>query len=149
MKIILAADHGGFKLKEEAKHWLKEMHLPFKDFGALHFDSEDDYPDFAWPAAIKVGQDREALGIFFCRSGHGVCIVANKAKGARAALCFSEKSAEDARHDDDANILCVPSDYLTVDSAKKIISAFVKTKFSREEKHARRVGKIKKIDINL
>jgi ribose 5-phosphate isomerase B len=149
MKIYLGADHGGFKLKEEIKNWLKEWGHSFEDFGATKFDPEDDYPDFAWPVAVKVGHEKGALGILICRSGQGECIVANKAKGARAALAWNEQTAHAARNDDDANILCLAADYTTLDTAKKIVQTFLTTPFGTEERFLRRVNKVKKIDINL
>lgn len=149
MKIYLGADHGGYKLKEEMKNWLKEWNFAFEDLGAHKFDSEDDYPDFAWPVAMKVGNERGSLGILVCRSGQGECIVANKAKGARAALAWNEKTAHAARNDDDANILCLAADYTSLDLAKKIIHVFLTTPFDTQERFVRRVNKVKKIDINL
>src|ERR1041385_9116586 len=112
MKIYLGADHGGFKLKEEIKNWLKEWNFGFEDMGADHYDPMDDYPDTAWPVAMKVGSEKGSLGILVCRSGQGECIVANKARGTRAALAWNEQSAHSARNDDDANILCLPADYV-------------------------------------
>lgn len=149
MTIYLGADHGGYKLKEEVKDWLKEWHKNFNDLGAERFEADDDYPDYAWEVAVKVGHEHGAMGILLCRSGQGMCIVANKAKGARAALCWNEQTAQSARNDDDANILCIPADYLSVETAKKVVHEFVFGKFSKEERHLRRVTKIKKIDINL
>jgi ribose 5-phosphate isomerase B len=150
MKIYLGADHGGYKLKEEIKKWLKEWHMDSEDVGAFRFDSEDDYPDFAWALGQKVGSDAKSFGILACRSGQGECIVANKAKGVRAALCWNEKSAHAARNDDDANVLCLPADYVTVDLAKKIVHEFLTAKFDQTvERFARRLSKVKKIDINL
>jgi ribose 5-phosphate isomerase B len=148
--IYLGADHGGYKLKEEIKKWLKDWHKSFMDMGAKEFSSEDDYPDYAWPVAVKVGMEPKSLGILICRSGQGVCIVANKAKHVRAALAWTEASAHAARNDDDANVLCLPSDYLTTDNAKKIVHTFLNTPFEhKDEKYQRRVNKIRKIDINL
>lgn len=149
MKIFIGADHGGFKLKEEIKDWLKDWGYEHEDLGASNYIPEDDYPDYAWPVALKVGNTPSALGILACRSGQGECIVANKAKGARAALAWNEKSAEAARHDDDANILCLPADYVSLDDAKKIVHAFLTTKFGKDERYHRRVDKVRKIDINL
>jgi ribose 5-phosphate isomerase B len=149
MKIYLGADHGGYKLKEEIKNWLTEWNFEFEDLGAKTFDSEDDYPDFAWAVGVKVGSEDDTLGILSCRSGQGECIVANKAKGARAALAWSEKLAFAARNDDDANILCIAADYTGMDEAKKIVHAFLTTPFAKEERFLRRVNKVKKIDINL
>ena len=149
MKIYLGADHGGYKLKEEVKEWLKEWGHSFEDYGAEKFDPNDDYPDFAWPVAVKVGGERGSLGVLICRSGQGECIVANKAKGARAALAWNEQTAHAARNDDDANILCLAADYTSLDQAKKIVHMFLTTPFAAEERFVRRVDKAKKIDINL
>ncbi|HYE22420.1 MAG TPA: RpiB/LacA/LacB family sugar-phosphate isomerase [Verrucomicrobiae bacterium] len=149
MKIYLGADHGGYKLKEELKKWIKEWHHSFEDMGAFRYDSKDDYPDYAWEVGMKVGSEPKARGILLCRSGQGVCVVANKARGARAVVAWNEQSAEASRHDDDANILCLPADYLTIDNAKKIVHAFLVTKFSGDEEDKRRLEKIRKIDQNL
>jgi ribose 5-phosphate isomerase B len=151
MKIYLGADHGGFKLKEEVKHWLEGWGFEYEDMGAFNYTQDDDYPDYAWPVAMKVGiQDDEAMGILICRSGQGECIVANKAKGARAALAWNEETAHAARNDDDANILCLAADYTTVETAKKIIHMFLNTPFDdSQERFIRRVNKVRKIDINL
>lgn len=149
MKIYLGADHGGYKLKEEIKSWLKDWGHEFQDMGAANYILDDDYPDYAWPVGLKVGNEPKALGILACRSGQGECIVANKAKGVRAAIAWNEKSAEAARHDDDANVLCLPADYILLDDAKKIVHAFLTTKFGKDERYHRRVDKVRKIDINL
>jgi len=147
MKIYLGADHGGYKLKENIKDWLKEWQFAFEDLGAKEFRPDDDYPDFAWPVALKVGLEPGSFGILACRSGEGECIVANKAKGARAALAWNEHSAKAARNDDDANILCLPADYLTLDQAKAVVHDFLTTPFNaKEERFVRRVNKVKKID---
>jgi ribose 5-phosphate isomerase B len=149
MKIFLGADHGGYKLKEEIKTWLTEWNFEFEDLGAHQFDSEDDYPDFAMTVAQKVGSTDGSLGILACRSGQGECIVANKAKGARAALAWNEQSAHAARNDDDANILCLPADYVSLDNAKKMVHTFLTTPFGTEARYKRRVEKVKKLDQNL
>jgi len=149
MKVYLGADHGGYKLKEEIKLWLAEWHFEFEDLGDHKFNTDDDYPDFAWPVGVKVGSNPGSFGILACRSGQGECIVANKAKGARAALAWNEKLAHAARNDDDSNILCLAADYTSMDQAKKIVQTFLTTPFANEERFKRRVDKIKKIDINL
>jgi ribose 5-phosphate isomerase B len=149
MKVYLAADHGGYKLKEEVKDWLKAWHFEFEDMGAHKYDAEDDYPDYAWPAAVAVGSHPGTFGVLICRSGQGECIVANKAKGTRAAIAWNEHSAHAARNDDDANIVCIPADYVTLDQAKAIVHDFLTTKVGKDPRFKRRVDKVKKIDINL
>ncbi|MBI2607762.1 MAG: RpiB/LacA/LacB family sugar-phosphate isomerase [Candidatus Doudnabacteria bacterium] len=150
MKVYLGADHGGFKLKEEIKEWLDEWHVEYKDLGAFTFVPEDDYPDYAWDLGLKVGNDPDSLGILACRSGQGECIVANKVKGVRAGLAWTEKSAYKVRNDDDANVLCLPADYLTLENARKIVHTFLNTPFDKNtERYVRRLNKVKKIDENL
>lgn len=149
MKVYIGADHGGLKLKNEILKWLKQWHIAAEDLGAHEFNSDDDYPDYAWPVAMKVGSDFKSLGILVCRSGQGVCMVANKAKNARAALAWNEHAAHAARNDDDANILCLPADYLTLDNAKAIVHMFLNTPFNDDPRFKRRADKIKKIDANL
>jgi len=149
MKIYIGADHGGYILKEEIKKWLTEWRYDFEDLGAKEFNPTDDYPDFAWPVATKVGSEFEAFGILVCRSGQGVCIVANKTKGSRAVVAWNEQSAYSARNDDDANILCLASDYTDVQNVKKIVETFLKTRFDNDERFVRRINKIKKIENDL
>ncbi|OGE87754.1 MAG: hypothetical protein A3J07_03515 [Candidatus Doudnabacteria bacterium RIFCSPLOWO2_02_FULL_49_13] len=149
MKVYLGADHGGYKLKEEIKTWLAEWHFEFQDLGAHTYTPDDDYPDFSWPVAVKVGSMQGSMGVLICRSGQGESIVANKAKGARAALAWNDKTAHAARNDDDANILCLAADYTSIPEAKKIVHTFLTTPFDPQERFVRRVNKVKKIDINL
>ena len=149
MKVYLGADHGGYKLKEEIKEWLKSWNFEFEDLGAKKFEDSDDYPDYAWPVAQKVAANPGSFGILACRSGQGECIVANKMKGIRAAIAWSEHSAKAARNDDDANILCLPADYLTLDNAKALIHDFLVTPFGDEERFRRRIEKVKKIENSL
>lgn len=149
MKVYLGADHGGFKLKEYLKYWLIGVGHEVHDLGASSFASEDDFPDYAWPVALKVGSDPSARGILVCRSAQGECIVANKAKGVRAAPAWNEQTAFTARNDNDANILCLPADYVSTETAKKIVEIFLTTPFGQDERFHRRVNKVRKIDINL
>jgi len=146
MKIYLGADHGGFQLKEEIKKWLTEWKYEFQDMGSFKFDPQDDYPMFSMQVADKVANEEKALGILACRSGQGVCMVANKAKGIRAATAWNEKSAKSARNDDDANILCLPSDFISLDEAKNMAHIFLNTPFAGEERFVRRVNKVKDIE---
>ena len=86
MKVYLAADHGGFNLKEALKAYLQTQGYEVLDEGAHKLEPTDDYPDFMYPAAQKVAADMDSRGIFFCRSGAGAAIVANKVKGVRAVV---------------------------------------------------------------
>ncbi len=144
--IYIASDHGGFILKEQIKAALSEQNIPYVDCGPSQFDPADDYPDFAKLVAQKVSVDVSNMGILLCRSGQGVNIVANKFKNVRAALVWNEKEAIASRSDDLANVLSIPTDYISVGDAKKIVSTFLTTPLGTAERHVRRIEKIKAIE---
>lgn len=144
--VYLASDHGGYNLKEELKKFLADSAYEVEDMGALTPDPNDDYPDFVIPLTQKVVQNPQALGIIIGRSGNGEAIVANKVKGARAALATSEEMAKKAREHNNANILSLGADYINSDQAKEIVKAFLETTFSKEERHKRRLEKISQFE---
>ena len=146
MKIYLAADHAGFELKEKIKSYLKENNYELEDCGAFEFNKDDDYPDFIRLAAEKVSSDASSFGIILGKSGAGECIVANKIKGVRAILGFSEENVKLAREHNDANMLSLGSLFTNAENAFKLIEIFVQTAFSNEERHVRRINKIKEIE---
>ncbi len=142
--LYIASDHNGFQLK---KHLLTYINSQLKkeavDLGPEKFDAEDDYPDYAFKLAKKVAAEKKSLGILICGSGHGVCIAANKIKGARAVLGYSIEGAELARRDDDANIICLAGKILSDDHACAIIKKFLETEMRTDNpKYARRLKKI-------
>lgn len=139
--IYLAADHRGFELKEKIKKWLDEWGEEFRDLGNDHYDPEDDYPDFATAVAKRV-EEKKAMGIVICGSGVGVSIVANRFPGIRCGLGFSVEQIRKAREDDDINCLALAVDFTDEEEVEKIIEAFLKTKFSGQEKKKRRIKKI-------
>ena len=141
MKIFLGADHRGIKLKEEIKTWLGEEAI---DLGNDHFDPEDDFVDFGAAVAVKVSAG-EGKGIVLCGSG-GMAIVANKFKGVRAVECWNELAAIHAKEHDAANVIMLPADFIDFDTAKKIISAWLKTAVLADDKHQRRLNKINQIE---
>ena len=147
--IYLASDHGGYELKELLKSFLKEEGFEAQDLGAYSLDPNDDYPDFIIPLARKVAQEPGSLGIISGRSGNGEAIAANKIKGIRAAVCTNEEMARKAKEHNDANILSLGADYMSIDQAKNVVKAFLDTPFSNDERHMRRIEKIKKIEIGL
>jgi len=153
MKVYLGADHRGFKLKEELRVWLLENKISVEDLGAFKYNQDDDYPLFAQAVAKNVAADLEknigARGIVICGSGVGVDIVANKVDHIRSGLAVSAKQVEEAREDDDINVLAIPSDFVSGEEAKKIIKIFLKTKFSKEERKIRRLGEIEEIENGL
>jgi len=140
--IYLGADHQGFELKEKIKLFLKEQNLEFADCGALGYNQDDDYPDFAKAVCQKTvgtGHALSNLGILICATGIGMSIAANKYENIRAALCCNQEMAKQAREHNNANILCLNknSDY------KNIIKAFCQSKFTKEKRHIRRLKKLK------
>ncbi len=146
MKIYLGTDHAGFELKEKIKIFLKEKNFDVEDCGALTFDKNDDYPDFIAKAAIGVSENPASKGIVLGKSGAGECIVANKIKGIRAILGFSEENVRLAREHNDANVLSLGSAFVNEELMKKLIIIFLETKFSNEDRHVRRINKIKDIE---
>ena len=149
MKVYIGADHGGFKLKEKIKTWLTEWGFEFEDLGAHKLMDDDDYPDYAQAIAQKVIAEPNSLGILACRSGQGECIAANKVKGIRAAVAWSEDSARSAKRDDDVNVLCLAADHVGIGEQRRIVSAFIGTPFEANERFQRRIEKIKKIERNI
>ena len=146
--IYLGADHGGFELKEEVKKYLTSMGMETEDMGAANLNPNDDYTDFIIPVAKIVASTPDSLGIIIGRSGNGEVIAANKINGIRAALCLNEKMAEKAKDHNNANILSLGADYLSVEDAKKIVQKFLDTPFSNEERHIRRLTKIEELEKN-
>ena len=142
--IYLGADHAGFDLKEKVKRWLERKEIPYGDLGNQLLNPNDDYPDYAIKVAKRVAKEK-TLGILFCGSAQGMCIAANKVKGARAAVPFSIKEARLAREHNDANIICLSGWYYHFHKATKLIETFIETDFSKAERHVRRLEKIKKL----
>jgi len=145
--LYIASDHGGFKLKEYLKNFLRKSKVKFTDLGSKKFDPTDDYPDFAELVARKVSRNpKKDLGILVCRSGQGVCIVANKFKHVRAGLVWNVPEAKFSRNDDMSNILCLPSDHISPHTAEKIVAVWLTTPYSTQERHIRRVKKISQLE---
>jgi|SRR5579872_235947 len=145
--LYIGSDHGGYALKEDLKKFLESQKIPFVDLGPNRIDPKDDYPEFSAKVAREVSKDSQNnKGILLCRSGHGVSIVANKFKNVRAALCWNEQVAKASRYDDDANVLALPSDYISPESAEEITRVWLKTPFSEEERHQRRIREIKTLE---
>lgn len=146
MKIYLGTDHAGFEFKENVKNFLTKEGYEIEDCGAFTFDKDDDYPDFIAKAAKKTAENPSSFGIVFGKSGAGECIVANKIKGIRAILGFTKENVILARVHNDANILSLGSEFVSNDQACELIKLFLETPFSNEERHIRRINKIKEIE---
>ena len=139
-KIAVGADHAGFEYKELLRKWLENNGYSFKDFGTYTTDSAD-YPDFAHPVATAVEKNEFEFGLLVCGSANGVAITANKHQGIRAAICWNEELASLARQHNNANVLCLPARYITIELAEKILDRFLHSSFEGG-RHDRRVGKI-------
>lgn len=143
--LYLGADHAGFRMKEKLKKFLSEKKIAFHDCGAHEINRNDDYPEFAQAVARAVSAKKTHRGILLCGSGQGMCIAANKLNGARAALAWNTKSARLSRTDDDANILCLPARLISERDMRAIVTTWLTTEFSKEQRHRRRIRKIEKI----
>ena len=141
MKIALWCDHGGFALKLLIIEYLKKEGIEFKDFGCNDKKSCD-YPEYAKIVANSVVNGECKLGILICGTGIGMSIAANKVKGVRAALCGDCFSAEATREHNNANILCLGARVIGEGLALKIVDIFLKSDFSNDERHIRRIGLI-------
>ena len=144
-KIYLGADHAGFKLKEELKSYLHSKGYDYEDLGNTQYEPTDDYPDFGYKVANKVA-DTDSRGILVCGSSQGVCMVANKVKGVRAAAVASVEDAIKTREHNNANVICLSGWNLKKEGAEGILDKWLNTPFSKEERHRRRVNKILKIE---
>lgn len=144
--VYLGADHRGFGLKNRLKILLEDEGFEVTDLGNDHLDPNDDYVDFAHKVAEAVVTDPTNKGIVLCGSGVGVDIVANKVDGVRCALVQDIQLAIQSRQHEDANILALPADILEEEQAFDIVTAFLKTEFSGEKRHERRLEKLEKVE---
>ncbi|MDJ1471391.1 ribose 5-phosphate isomerase B [Cytophagaceae bacterium DM2B3-1] len=140
MKIAIGGDHAGFTYKEAIKEMLATQGIEVKDFGPYSTSSVD-YPDFVHPLATAVENKEFDFGILVCGSGNGVAITANKHQGIRAALCWNTELAGLARQHNNANILCLPERFISVDEAKACVNIFLTAAFEGG-RHQNRVDKI-------
>ena len=142
MRIHLATDHAGLEFKDALTAHLVELGYEVVDHGAYEYDAQDDYPGFCISAAQAVASEPDSLGIVFGGSGNGEQIAANKVNGVRAALCWSIATAQLAREHNNANICSIGARQHSQDDAFAIIDAFLKTPFTNDERHVRRINQI-------
>lgn len=140
LKLSIGSDHAGYESKEKIKKYLLEKGYTIQDVGTHSADSTD-YPEFAHKVADQVEKKEVNFGILFCGSGNGVAITANKHQQIRAALCWKEELAKLARAHNNANVLCIPARFISMNLTKKIVDAFLTEKFEGG-RHLRRVKKI-------
>ena len=142
MKIAVGADHAGYILKNPVIKKLKALGHEVIDVGAMSYDPNDDYPDYALALSEQVASDAVSRGVMLCGSGVGASVTCNKIRGIRASVCHDTYSAHQGVEHDDMNVLCMGSRIVGEDLAKELVEAFVSAIFSGEKRHARRLGKI-------
>ena len=138
--IAVGADHAGYDYKAQLISFLQSKELPVKDMGTYSSESTD-YPDFAHPVASAVENGEAAFGILVCGSANGVAITANNHQGVRAAICWLSEIASLARQHNDANVICVPARFVSVQEATEMVETFLNTPFEGG-RHQSRVEKI-------
>ena len=142
--IAIGCDHGGYKLKEEIKRYFDETGIEYNDVGTYSEESVN-YPEYAAKVAEDVQSKKADKGILICRSGIGVSMVANKFKGIRCAPCYQETTAKFSRMHNDANVLALGADYVTVNEAICIVRMFLATEFEGG-RHQYRIDLINEIE---
>jgi ribose 5-phosphate isomerase B len=140
MRVHLGSDHAGLELKEHLLGWLRDNGYEPVDHGPFVYDAVDDYPVFCLRAAAGVVADPGSLGVVIGGSGNGEQIAANKVDGVRAALAWSEETAVLAREHNNANVISVGGRMHTVEDMTHFIDVFLRTPFTNEERHVRRIA---------
>ena len=145
MRVAIGADHAGFQLKDELAKLLAEQGYAILDMGT-HSESPVDYPDYAAAVGRAVREGRADRGLLVCGSGAGAAIAANKIKGVRAALAHDTYTAHQAAEHDDANVIAIGSRVIGTALAEEVATSFLLARFTGEERHVRRLGKVKAIE---
>ncbi len=147
MRVGIAADHGGFDLKQTLLPWLQAHGFEIVDFGAYQLDPDDDYPDFIIPMARAVATGDVERGLGLCGSGVGASIAANKIPGARACLIGDIYSAHQGVEDDDMNVCCLGGRVVGASLAIELVAAFLAARFSHLPRHNRRLLKLQALEV--
>ena len=140
MRVYLGSDHAGYELKQHLVQWLKDAGHEPVDCGPYIHDPEDDYPPFCLRAAERTAADPEAFGIVVGGSGNGETMAANKVKGVRAVLVWSEQTAVLGREHNNANVIGIGGRLHTQDEATRFVGLFLDTPYSGAERHTRRIA---------
>lgn len=140
LPIAIGSDHAGFAYKTSIIQWLTQAGYSIQDLGTYSEDSVD-YPDFAHPVCTLVETGKAAFGILLCGSANGVAMTANKHTAIRAGLCWVNEVASLVRLHNDANVICIPARFVSVEDAQTMINTFMTTAFEGG-RHANRVNKI-------
>jgi ribose 5-phosphate isomerase B len=149
-RIYIASDHAGFELKRQIVEYLRAANREVEDCGPHQLDPEDDYPDYCYPCAVKVSQNPGSMGIVLGMSGNGEAIVANKAKGVRAALYYGghEEIVKLSRQHNDANVLSIGAKFISQSEVQRAIDLFLETGFEGG-RHQRRIDKISALENSV
>lgn len=142
MRIGIAADHGGFELKERLAEELRENGHEVVDFGARSLAPGDDYPDYVVPLARAVARDEVERGIAICGSGVGACVAANKIPGVRACLIHEIFSAHQGVEDDNMNVICLGGRVVSYELAWDLVQAYLSAEYEDKERFRRRLDKV-------
>ena len=148
MKIGIAADHGGFVLKEELTESLRGSGYEVVDFGAYQLAPDDDYPDFIIPLARAVAAGEVERGVALCGSGIGASVAANKVAGVRAGLVHDVFSARQGVEDDAMNVFCLGGKVIGSALALELIRIFLTARFSNAARHRRRLAKVQALETD-
>jgi ribose 5-phosphate isomerase B len=146
MKVGLASDHAGFELARDVAQAMREDGHELVDFGPFTYEPGDDYPDYVIPLARSVRDGQVERGIAICGSGIGASVAANKIKGIRAGLCGDHYSSHQGVEHDDMNVLCLGARVTGIASALEMVTAFLAARFTGEERHVRRLAKVKAVE---
>jgi ribose 5-phosphate isomerase B len=143
-KVFLASDHAGFELKEALIPFLRERGWEPEDLGPFTNDPADDYPDTVLPVALRIIEAKDSMGIIIGGSGEGEAMACNRLHGARAAVYYggNKDILTVSREHNDANILSIGARFVGQEDAKEAVEMWLKTPFSGEERHARRIKKL-------
>ena len=145
MRIALGSDHAGYELKEHLASWLAEAGHAVYDLGT-HSSDPVDYPEYSAAVARAVLDGRADRGIIVCGSGAGACVAANKLNGIRAAVAHDSYTAHQMVEHDDVNVLCLGSRVIGRALAEDLVKVFIEARFSRDDRHVRRLEKIKALE---
>ena len=146
MIIAIGADHAGFDLKQDVADYLRACGHTVLDLGADNSTTADDYPDYSEAVGLAVLEKRCERGIVICGSGVGASVAANKLPGIRAALCHDTYSAHQGVEHDDMNVLVLGARVIGTELAYELVRAFIGAEFSGEERHKRRLAKVKALE---
>ena len=145
MRIAIGSDHAGYELKKIVVDLLASLNHETLDVGT-HDTKPVDYPDFAEAVGMAVREGKAQRGIVVCGSGVGASVAANKIPGVRAGLCHDTYSAHQGVEHDDMNVLCLGARIIGVETARELVQAFVRAQFTKEERHCRRLDKVRAIE---